>query len=79
MHHGEVIWRNHVAVGTIRCGAFGHTFGASVGLGYVEADGLFTRDLISTGEWESEIAGQRQPARASLRSLYDPKGERIRT
>jgi len=30
-----------------------------VGLGYVEADGPVTRDFISSGDWEIEIAGQR--------------------
>ena len=79
MYHAEVIWRNDVAVGAIRAGGFGHTLGASVGLGYVEADGPVTRDFVSSGDWEIEIAGQRHPARASLRPLYDPKGERIRT
>ena len=70
---------NDVAVGTIRAGAFGHTLSASVGLGYVEADGPVTRDFVSSGDWEIEIAGRRHPARASLHPLYDPKGERIRT
>ena len=78
VYHGEVIWWNGVSVGSIRAGAFGHTLGASVGLGYVEADGPVTRDLIASGDWEIEIAGQRHAARASLQALYDPKGERIR-
>jgi 4-methylaminobutanoate oxidase (formaldehyde-forming) len=78
MYHGEVIWRNDAAVGTIRAGAFGHTLGASVGLGYVESDGPVTRDFISSANWEIEIAGQRYATRASLLPLYDPKGERIR-
>jgi 4-methylaminobutanoate oxidase (formaldehyde-forming) len=78
MYHGEVIWRNAAAVGTIRAGAFGHTLGASVGLGYVESDGPVTRDFISSANWEIEIAGQRYATRASLLPLYDPKGERIR-
>jgi 4-methylaminobutanoate oxidase (formaldehyde-forming) len=79
MYHGEVIWRDDVAVGTIRAGAFGHTLGASVGLGYVECDESVTRDHVASGSWEIEIAGQRHAARASLRPLYDPKGERIRS
>jgi 4-methylaminobutanoate oxidase (formaldehyde-forming) len=82
MYHGEVIWRDGVLVGTIRAGAFGHTLGASVGLGYVEPDDperRVTRGFIETGNWEVEIAGQRHAARASLRPLYDPAGERIRS
>jgi 4-methylaminobutanoate oxidase (formaldehyde-forming) len=82
MYHGEVIWRDGIAVGTIRAGAFGHTLGASVGLGYVERDEpteSVTREYVEAGTWEIEIAGTRHPARASLRPLYDPKGERIRS
>jgi 4-methylaminobutanoate oxidase (formaldehyde-forming) len=78
LYHGEVIWRNDESVGAIRAGAFGHTLGASVGLGYVEADGPVTRDFISSGAWEIEIAGERHAARASLLPLYDPKGDRVR-
>ncbi len=44
-----------------------------------EADVPVTRDFISSGDWEIEIAGQRHEARASLRPLYDPKGERVRS
>ena len=82
IHHGEVIWRDDVAVGTIRAGAYGHTLGASVALGYVENSEPgepVTRDFIASGRWEIEIAGERHAARASLRALYDPKGERIRS
>jgi 4-methylaminobutanoate oxidase (formaldehyde-forming) len=79
VYHGEAIWRDGVSVGTIRAGAFGHTLGASVGLGYVEPDEPVTRDYVASGEWEIEIAGQRHTARASLQPLYDPKGERIRS
>ncbi len=79
MYHGEVIWRDDVSVGTIRAGAYGHTLGASVGLGYVEPGEPVTRDYVASGVWEIEIAGERHAARASLRPLYDPKGERIRS
>jgi 4-methylaminobutanoate oxidase (formaldehyde-forming) len=82
IHHGEVIWRDDVAVGTIRAGAYGHTLGASVGLGYVESSEPnvpITKDFIASGTWEIEIAGVRHGARASLRALYDPKGERVRS
>jgi glycine cleavage system T protein len=81
LYHGEVIWRDGVSVGTIRAGAYGHTLGAAVGLGYVEPSEPtpVTRDYIASGSWEIEIAGQRHPAQASLRPLYDPKGTRIRS
>jgi 4-methylaminobutanoate oxidase (formaldehyde-forming) len=79
VYHGEVIWRDGVAVGTIRAGAYGHTLGASVCLGYVEPGVAVTRDFVADGTWEIEVAGVRHPAHASLRPLYDPGGDRIRS
>ncbi|MFP6640677.1 MAG: aminomethyltransferase family protein, partial [Myxococcota bacterium] len=76
--HGEVIWRNGETVGHLRAGAYGHTLGASVGLGYVEAEEAVTKAYVEEGSWQIEIACTRYPARASLRPLYDPKGERIK-
>ena len=35
-------------------------------------------DFIRSGAYEIEIAGERFAARASLRPLYDPTGERMR-
>jgi len=79
VHHAEIIWRDGAAVGSVRAGAFGHTLGASIALGYVEADEPVTREFIAAGDWAIEIAGERYPAQASLRPLYDPKGERLRS
>ena len=78
LFHGEAIWRDNEAVGFIRAGAYGHTLGASVGLGYVEAEEPVTRDYLDAAKWEIEIACERFAARPSLRPLYDPKGERIK-
>ncbi len=77
--HGEVIWRNGEAVGYLRAGSFAHTLGASVGLGYVEADEPVTKAYLEEAEWEIELAREKFSARPSLRPLYDPKGERIRS
>ena len=65
-------------MGYIRAGAYGHTLGASVGLGYVEAAEPVTRDSLASAAWEIEIACEKFAARPSLRPLYDPKGERIK-
>ncbi|NRA07435.1 MAG: GcvT family protein [Myxococcales bacterium] len=78
LFHGEAIWRDGEAVGYIRAGAYGHTLGASVGLGYVEAAEPVTRDSLASAAWEIEIACEKFAARPSLRPLYDPKGERIK-
>jgi 4-methylaminobutanoate oxidase (formaldehyde-forming) len=50
-----------------------------VGLGPVENEGGATPDFVKSGSYEIEVSGVRYPARASLRPMYDPKGERIRS
>jgi len=78
LYHDEPLWRDGVLVGRTTSGMYGHTLGSAVGLGYVSCDEGVTRDWIETGRWEIEVAGERHPARGSLRALHDPKGERIR-
>jgi len=34
--------------------------------------------ILRDGEFEILVAGERVPARASLRAMYDPKNERVR-
>jgi 4-methylaminobutanoate oxidase (formaldehyde-forming) len=76
--HGEVIWRDGAPMGYIRAGAYGHTLGAAVGLGLVEAGLPVTKAWVESGRWEIEIAGKRHGARASLTPLYDPKARRVK-
>jgi sarcosine dehydrogenase len=49
-----------------------------VGLGYVENEQGVTADYIKSGRYEIKVAGTRHRAKASLRPMYDPRGERIR-
>jgi 4-methylaminobutanoate oxidase (formaldehyde-forming) len=57
---------------------YGHTLGGSVGLGYVEHPEGVDREFIEQGRFELEIAGKRFAASASLRPMYDPKGENLK-
>ncbi len=77
-YQNEPIWRDGEIVGYIRSGMYGYTFGAAVGLGYVEHATGVPSESVATGRYEIEIAGVRYSACASLTPLYDPKGERIR-
>jgi 4-methylaminobutanoate oxidase (formaldehyde-forming) len=78
LYHDEPIWRDGDLVGRITSGAYGHTLGRAIGLGYVEhADGV-TDAFVETGRWEVEVARERIPARAQLTPPYDPKATRIR-
>jgi 4-methylaminobutanoate oxidase (formaldehyde-forming) len=78
LYHAEPIWRDGVLVGRISSGAYGHTLGRAVGLGWVShADGVSDR-FVASGRWEIEVACERVSARAQLVSPYDPKSLRVR-
>jgi len=78
LYHDEPIWRDGALVGRVTSGAYGHTVGRAIGLGYVEcADGVEDA-WVDTGRWEVEIACRRVPARAQLAPPYDPKSLRVR-
>jgi glycine cleavage system aminomethyltransferase T/glycine/D-amino acid oxidase-like deaminating enzyme len=74
----EPILHNGHPVGYMRSGAYGHTLGGAMGFGYVEHPEGVTTDLLNAGGFEIQIAGERYPATASLRPMYDPKSERVR-
>jgi len=77
LFHNEAILRDGKIVGTITSGNYGHFLGGAIGLGYVPSEGETEADLLSS-RYEIEIAGERFPAEASLKPLYDPKAERVR-
>jgi len=78
LYHDEPIWRDGALVGRIASGAYGHTLGRSIGLGWVaHADGV-TDAFVTSGRWEIEIACERHAARAQLAPPYDPKSLRVR-
>ncbi len=79
LHGGEPIFRDGECVGYIRAGGYGHTLGGAIGLGFVENEAGVTPDYIKSGSYELEIAGVRYPATASLRPMYDPKNQRVRS
>jgi sarcosine dehydrogenase len=49
-----------------------------MGLGYVEHSDGVTAEFVSSGSYQIRVAGEIVPARASLRPMYDPAGERVR-
>ncbi len=78
LYHNEPIWRNNEIVGHITSGAYGHTLGTCIGLGYVHTDRGYKPEDLLEGAYEIEVAGVRFAADASLRPMYDPKNEKIR-
>ncbi len=79
LYHNEPIYRNGEYAGTIYVAGYGHTLGASVGLGSIENENGVTPDYIKSGTYEIDIAGERYPAKASLRPMYDPKSKRVKS
>ncbi|MXQ07482.1 FAD-dependent oxidoreductase [Alphaproteobacteria bacterium GH1-50] len=75
----ETVYLNGTAVGHIQVGAYGHTLGGAVGIGFAETAGPLTPDDVASGTWEIDVAGTRFPAKASLKPLFDPGMERIRS
>jgi glycine cleavage system aminomethyltransferase T len=58
---------------------YGHTLGAAVALGYIEARTGLSDDYVREGRYEILLDKRRIPARASLTPMYDPKSARVRT
>jgi 4-methylaminobutanoate oxidase (formaldehyde-forming) len=79
LFHHEPILCDGRYCGYIRAGAYGHTLGASVGLGVVEHEAGITGDFLRNHRFEIEVNDRRVKAVASLAPLYDPKSERVRT
>ena len=77
LYHNEPIVRDGEIVGHISSGAYGHTLGGAVGLGYVPSVGETAADVLASS-FEIEIAGTRVAATASLKPLYDPKSTRVK-
>ena len=79
LYHHEPILRDGKVVGYLTSGSYGHTLGGAVGLGYVRSEGGVDADWLRGGRFEIDVGGERVPARASLRAMYDPTGARARS
>jgi len=77
LFHNEALVRDGKIVSIVTSGNYGHHLGGAIGLGYVPCDGESEADVLSSS-YEIEIAGERFPAEASLRPMYDPKAERTK-
>ena len=77
---GETLLRDGKPVGDLTSAGYGHTVGASVGLGYASrADGMAIDAVwLEPGRFEVDLAGTRLAANVSLRCPFDPTGARIK-
>jgi 4-methylaminobutanoate oxidase (formaldehyde-forming) len=77
IYHNEPILRDGEIAGFVSSGSYGHTLGGAVALGYVPCKGETPAELLAS-RYEIEIAGERHPAEASLKPMYDPTSERVK-
>ncbi len=78
LYYGEMIYRNGKQIGYVRSGAYGFTLGGAVALSIIEDDAPIDDEYIRDGKFEIEVNNVLYTAKASLRPMYDPKGERVR-
>ena len=78
LYHNEPVWRAGELVGAITSGGFGHTVGASLGMGYVSCPDGVTGAWLAAEPLEVEVAWKRYPARAQLQPWFDAKSERVK-
>ena len=77
LYHAEPILRDGEVVGFLTSGAYGHTLGGAMGLGYVPCKGESVQEVLNS-RYEIEVAGTRIAATASMKPMYDPKSERVK-
>ena len=77
---GETLLRDGRPVGDLTSAGYGHTIGASVGLGYMKrSDGkAIDAAWLEGGKVEVDLAGTRLEAKVSFRAPYDSSGSRIK-
>ena len=78
LYGNELIYLNGEEVGHLQIGGYGHTLGGAVGIGFAGIDEPLTAEIVTTGDWEIDVAGKRIKARASLKPMFDPRMERIK-
>ena len=63
----------------VSAASYGHTIGGAVGLAMIDAGEPLDAKWIEAGTWEVDIAGTKYPAIASLKPLFDPTNEKIKS
>src|SRR6266508_1918859 len=72
----ELFYRDDKPAGYTTSGAYAHTLGGAIAMGYVNNANGVTADYLKSGRYEININGERYPARVYLRAPYDPERKR---
>jgi 4-methylaminobutanoate oxidase (formaldehyde-forming) len=78
LFHNEPIYRDDELISYTTSAGYGHTLGGAMAMGYLHCEDGVDANFVSSGRYAIEVDGKRQPAKASLLPLYDPKNQRIR-
>lgn len=78
LYHDEPILRDGKIVGRTSSGMWSYVEGRAIAMGYVNDPDGVDHDWLEAGQFEIEVATERIPATASIRSFYDPKNQRVR-
>lgn len=78
LYHNEPIIRDGAVTGHVTSGAYGHSLGSAVGLGYTSCQPQEADSDILQSKFEVEVAGQRYSAEVSFSAMYDKRSERMR-
>ncbi len=78
LYGNELIYLNGKEVGHLQVGAYGHSLGGAVGIGFAEHHEPLKIAVVEAGDWEIEVAGERIKATASVNPLFDPTMKKIR-
>jgi 4-methylaminobutanoate oxidase (formaldehyde-forming) len=73
----EPIYRDGKPVGYTTSGAYGHSVGGAVAMGYVNHAAGVTTEFIQSGRFEIDVSGRRYSASPHLRAPYDPERKKI--
>jgi len=73
----EPILRDGQPVGYTTSGAYGHSVGGAVAMGYVNHSDVIDSDFVKAGHYEINVSAQKYPAKAYLRAPFDPQRTRI--
>lgn len=78
LYHDEPIYRDDELVGRTSSGMWSYVEDRCLAMGYLNHTDGVTKDWLDAGVFEIEVATERIPATASIRSFYDPRNERVR-
>lgn len=73
VYHDEPIFRKGEILGRVTSGMWSYIEDRCLAMGYLNHPDGVSKDWLSAGEYEIEVAGVRIPATASLRSFYTPR------